>query len=194
MDQIQEAVKVLNEGGIVIYPTDTAFAIGCKISDEKAVERLFRVRNRPENKAVPVLIDSVLMAEAYFKKVSKVVKELMKIHWPGALTIVDFCKIEKVPVLVRGGGETLGLRMPNHKTALSIISGVSEPVLGPSANFSENPTPFSYKDLDNDLIRKVDFVVSGETKGLDVSTVIDCTVNPPKILRQGVVSVKSLKL
>ncbi|MBU2632644.1 threonylcarbamoyl-AMP synthase [Patescibacteria group bacterium] len=190
--QIQKAIDVLNQGGIVIFPTDTAFGIGCKISNEKAVERLFKIRQRPERKAAPVLLNGIKMAERYLKEIKPETRKLMEEYWPGALTIVDFCKTERIPSLVRGGGKTLGVRMPNCKEVLALVAGVSEPILGPSANFSGGKTPFGFNDLDKELIRKVDFVFFGKTNGFGVSTVIDCTKSPFKTLRQGAALVKSL--
>lgn len=189
-NDIHKAIKILNQGGIVIFPTDTAFAIGCRIDDEKAVQKLFRVRKRPASQATPVLIDGFKMAEQYLYPVSKEVKEkLMDRYWPGALTIILPCLKDKVPILVRGGSGNLGVRMPNHQIALSLIHGAGVPVLGPSANFHGATTPFQFQDLDKELIKLVDFVVEGECGMKQVSTVIDCSIRPWKILRQGAVKI-----
>lgn len=188
-EQIKQAVSVLNNGGIVIFPTDTAFGIGCRIDDRSAVERLFKIRNRPKDKAVPVLVDSIRMVKEYVGPIDEKVKRLMNKYWPGGLTLILKCKTEKVPILVRGGGDTLGVRMPDHKIALSIISGVGVPILGPSANFAGEKTPYSFSDLDPQLVKKVDFVVDGTCKYKHASTVIDCTTSAWKILREGAVKI-----
>lgn len=185
---IQQAIKIMRQGGIVIYPTDTAFAIGCRIDDEKAIQRLFQIRKRPQSQATPVLVDGLIMAQKYLLPVPKEVKEgLIDSYWPGAMTIVLPCQKEKVPVLVRGGSENLGVRMPNHPVTLEIIKKVSVPILGPSANFHGEATPFRFQDLDKELIKLVDFVVEGECSIKQTSTVIDCSVKPWKILRQGAI-------
>lgn len=188
--QIKEAVKVLKNGGIVIFPTDTAIGIGCKMNDEKAVERLFKIRRRPKTKAVPVLVDSVSMARTYVKEIPHDVEKLMKKYWPGALTLILQCNKVKVPSLVRGGGQTLGVRMPNHEIILKIISEVAVPILGPSANFSGEKTPYSFEDLNPELVKQADYVLNGKV-GLErkVSTVIDCTVTPWKVIREGAVKI-----
>ncbi|OGG12163.1 threonylcarbamoyl-AMP synthase [Candidatus Gottesmanbacteria bacterium RBG_13_45_10] len=186
-DTIQKTVKIVCEGGIIIYPTDTAFGIGCRIDDHKAVDRLFQIRKRPITQATPVLVSSIDMALAYFDHPSDIVRRFMENYWPGALTIVAPCKIEKVYSPIRGNGKTIGLRMPNHQTALKIIGGVGVPILGPSANFHGKPTPYSFKDLDPNLVQLVDFVVAGETHGNIASTVVDCSVSPYRIIRQGAV-------
>src|ERR1700682_2383977 len=99
-EKIKEAVKILKEGGIGIFPTDTAFGIGCLMNNEKSVERLFRIRKRPKTMAVPVVISSVSMAEELTIGISSDVREkLIDMYWPGALTIIFNAKVDKVPKL-----------------------------------------------------------------------------------------------
>jgi L-threonylcarbamoyladenylate synthase len=192
--QIRQAITILKDGGIVIFPTDTAFGIGCRIDDEDAVQRLFKLRKRDETKAVPVLVSSIHMAEDYVQKVPQdVIEKLVKPYWPGALTIVLKSRMEKVPSLVRGGRDTIGLRVPDHLSTLALINGVGVPILGTSANFAGEPTPYTYESLDKELVRLVDFVVPGECHTKEASTVIDCTVSPWKILRQGAVEIRDKK-
>lgn len=187
MDDIQQAIRVLNNGGIIIYPTDTAFGIGCRIDRTESVDKLFALRRRPPTQAMPVLVDSVDMALTYLDSPNDIVRRLMNTYWPGALTIVSRCKKNVVYSPIRGNGETIGVRMPNHQTALRLIKGAGVPILGSSANFHGNPTPFRYEDLDPELVGLVDYVVPGEcTAGL-VSTVVDATTLPLVVLRQGAV-------
>lgn len=184
---IQKAIAVLSQGGIIIYPTDTAFGIGCRIDNQDAVNKLFQIRRRPLDQATPVLVFSIGMALPYLNKPSIIVRHLMQTYWPGALTIIYKCRKDLIYSPIRGGGETIGLRMPNHETALAIIKGVGVPVLGPSANFHGAPTPFRQEDLDPELVKSVDLVVPGACSAGNVSTVADCTVDPFKIVRQGAV-------
>lgn len=190
-EQIKQAVSVLQQGGIVVYPTDTAFGIGCKIDDEAAVKRLFTIRKRPESQATPVLVSSIDMAGEYLSEIPEDVnKKLISQYWPGALTIVLPCKVEKVPSLVRGGTGTLGVRMPNHDIALALIKNLGMPLLGPSANFHGEATPYTFEALNSILLTKVDYILSGECQVKLASTVIDCSVEPWKIIRQGAVKVE----
>lgn len=189
-DQISEAVNILNKGGVIIYPTDTAFGIGCRIDNKDAIKRVFEIRKRPVTQATPVLVDGIEMAKDYLIDIpGKVKTQLMDEYWPGALTIVLECKTDRVFDLVRGGSKNLGVRMPNHKTVLEIIKLLSVPLLGPSANFHSGNTPHKFEDLDPKLISMVDYVVEGKCDLASSSTVIDCTVNPWKILRQGAVKI-----
>ncbi len=190
--QLEEAVKVLQKGGIVIYPTDTAFGIGCRLDSEKSVERLFYMRKRPTDKATPVLVNSVEMAQKYFlSPLPDNVRRLMKDYWPGALTIIYKCRTELIPSLVRGGGETVGLRMPNHEVLSELIKQLNIPILGPSANFHGKPTPFAYNELDPELVKLVDYVIEGKCYLKQASTVIDCTREPYKIIRQGAIVIEN---
>jgi L-threonylcarbamoyladenylate synthase len=187
MDEIQKAVEVLNEGGIVIYPTDTAFGIGCRMDNKKSVDRLFELRRRPRSQATPLLVSDEQMALAYFDSPSEIVRRFMRDYWPGALTIVAPGKKEYIYSPLRGDGDLVGLRSPRHDTALAIIRAVGVPILGPSANFHGEATPYFFDDLDADLVKLVDFVVPGVCSVRQASTVVNCAVDPYKIIRQGAV-------
>ena len=190
MDEIKQAITILNQGGIVIYPTDTAFGIGCRIDKKDSILRLFKLRRRPKSQATPVLVDSISMAEKYYRSpLAFNVRRLMRSHWPGALTIIYYCMKNLIPFPVRGDGQTLGIRMPDHQVALKLIKGTGVPLLGPSANFHNHKTPYSFKDLDKELIRNVDYVLKGKCKHRKTSTVIDCSKDEWQIVRQGAVKV-----
>lgn len=189
-DKIQQAVTILKQGGVVIFPTDTAFGIGCRVYDEEAIRRLFTLRKRPETQATPVLVDTVTMAQKYLQPIPQdVIEKLIEPYWPGALTIVLPCLPDRVPELVRGGTETLGVRIPNHPTPRALMQGLGLPILGPSANFHGDPTPYRFEDLNPELTKLVDYVLPGECPVKQASTVIDCSVTPWRILRQGAVEI-----
>jgi L-threonylcarbamoyladenylate synthase len=186
-ESIQQAITIVREGGIIIYPTDTAYGIGCRIDNSVSVDRLLNIRRRPATQAMPILVDSVKMALTYFDMPSDIVRRLMKEYWPGALTIVSTCKKELIYSPIRAGKDTVGIRMPANNTILEIIKEVGVPVLGSSANFHGGRTPYSAGDLDPELLKLVDFVVTGECAVGQASTVVDCSVNPYVIIRQGAV-------
>ncbi len=185
-NQIDEAVRILKQGGIVIFPTDTAFGIGCRIDDEAAIKRLFNIRKRPYSQATPVLVNNIDMVKKYVLEFPRDAELLASQYWPGALTIVMKAK-ETVPNLVNGGGDTVGIRIPNHDIALKLIENVGVGILGPSANFHGAKTPYNFEDLDSELVSLVDLVVNGECKLKQTSTVIDCSVKPWQIIREGAV-------
>lgn len=189
--KIDQAVEILNKGGIIIFPTDTAYGIGCRIDRELSVKRLFDIRKRVESKATPVLVSDIDMARDYLLEIPEDVKDkLIKKYWPGALTIILPCIKNKVPFLVRGGGNNLGIRIPNSKLILEIIKKVGVPILASSANFSGEKTPFTLDDLDKNLVKLVDMVIEGDKSSNNTaSTVIDCSAVPWKILRKGQVDI-----
>lgn len=183
---IRKAADALRGGGIVIFPTDTAFGIGCRIDDGAAVEKLFTLRDRPLNKPTPVLFDGIDQVREYVREIPADVREdLMEKYWPGALTIVLRANTEKVTGLVRGGSATIGVRIPNNEITHSIIKEVGVPIIGTSANFHGKDTPYRFGDLDPKLCEMVDYVVPGVCALKKESTVIDCTVIPWKIFRDG---------
>ena len=154
----KEAIKVFKNGGIVIFPTDTAIGIGCRIDSEAAVRKLFKIRKRPENKPLLVLVDSIEMAERYLLPIpEKVKEELIGPFWPGKLTIILKCNPNKIPFPVRDSGDTLGVRFPNNQELLKLIKEVGVPIVAPSANFSGEKTPFKFEDLNPDLVKKSGF-------------------------------------
>lgn len=184
---MEKAIEVLTKGGIVIFPTDTAIGIGCRIDAEKAIKRLFEIRKRPESKPLLVLVSSIKMAEKYLLPIpEKVKKELIEPYWPGKLTIVLRCNPEKVLFPVRDERNTLGVRFPNDKNLLELISRVGVPIVAPSANFGGEETPFRFEDLNPELVKRVDYVLNEKIDlKKDVSTIIDCTVESWKIIRKG---------
>ena len=188
-DETQKTIKILKTGGIVIFPTDTAFGIGCRIDDEKAVDRLFEIRKRPKTQATPVLVSSIEQALPYLHSPSDIVRHFMETYWPGALTIITLCKKNKIYSPIRGGRETIGIRMPDHSDILTVIAAVGVPILGPSANIHGEKTPFSVDELDPRLVEQVDYVLPGTCTKRQVSTVVDCTTDPYSIFRQGVVRI-----
>lgn len=189
-NKIQKAIEVLNNKGIIIFPTDTVMGIGCRIDSEEALRRLFEIKKRDFSQAVPVLVSSIEMVKEYVSTFPKRVEELMEKYLPGGLTVVLPCKKEKVLPLIRGNGDTIGLRIPDYPMIRSIIENLNTPIVGTSANFHGKPSAVKAEDLDEELIKLVDYVVPGDALGGQSSTVIDCSTENWKILRQGAVKVE----
>jgi len=177
-DQIKEAVRILKKGGIVIFPTDTVYGIGCRFNDKDAIARLYKIKKTPTGQPFPILVSDLSQVEE-LAIINKTGEKLMKKYWPGALTIV--LKSKK-------GREKIGFRMPDSSLVRSLIDGVGEPIIGTSANFHGFQAPKSYEELDADFIKLVDFVMEGECEGGVESTVVDATLNPPRALRRGAIT------
>jgi len=185
-----EAIKVFNQGGIVIFPTDTAYGIGCRIDNLKAIKRLYKIRKRPLTMPPPVLFADIQMVNQYVTYIPKEVKEnLIDKYWPGALTIILKANLKVVPEIVLKD-QAIGVRIPKNKDLQKVIKALGVPILGPSANFHGEKTPYKKSDLDKKLFKLVDFVMEGETSQGLHSTVIDVTTTPFIIIRKGVVKLK----
>ncbi|MCL5675856.1 MAG: L-threonylcarbamoyladenylate synthase [Patescibacteria group bacterium] len=191
-EEIKKAINILNNGGIIIFPTDTVWGIGCRIDMPESIKKLYELRKRPEIQATPVLVSSIEQAKKYYQDLPKDVEELLKKYWPGGLTVVYRSQKSKIPGLARANKDTVGLRMPNHRDLLYIINNTGVPVLGPSANFHAEKTPANFSELNPELVKLADFVVPGECGGNQASTVIDCSQKPWVILRYGAVKISPL--
>lgn len=183
-----KAIKIIKEGGVVVFPTDTAFGVGCRFDDEKAVKRIFSIKNRSEMQPLPILVNSISMAKEYFAPVSVKVDNLLNRHWPGALTVV-FNSRESVPVFVRGGETTVGIRMPNHPFPLALIEAIGVPLATTSANFHGEATPYKTEDIDPGFAKLVDLVVPGSCPVGLSSTIVNCSREPWEVIRQGAVTI-----
>jgi L-threonylcarbamoyladenylate synthase len=187
--RLEEVIERLRQGKVGIFPTDTVYGIGCRMDNKDAVKKVYLIRNRPAEKSLLVLVSSLEMAKEYVDIGSEVEEKLISKFWPGGLTIIFNSKKDKVLPIVNAGGNTLAVRLPNHQVLQKIIEGVGVPLVAPSANFSGGDTPFTFSDVDPHLMQKVDFVLNGMCTMEGTSTIIDTTVKPWKIVRQGVVEV-----
>lgn len=177
---INKAIEVFEKGGVVIFPTDTVFGIGCKVDAQEAIGRIRKIKVSRQN--FPVLISSIEEAHkiAHFNRRAQ---QLATRFWPGGLTIITDS---------RKRGEKIGLRMPNSKLILEIISKLRSPIIGTSANFHSQKAPTMSFELDKRLTSLVDYVIEGECINKTESTVVDTTVFPIKILRQGAVKINGI--
>jgi L-threonylcarbamoyladenylate synthase len=188
-DQIEKAIDVFKNDGIVIFPTDTAIGIGCRIDAVESVKKVFNIKKRDYNKPLLVLVDSIEMAKKYVSIPKEVQEKILDKYWPGGLTVFLKCDIKKVPSVVRSGAESLAVRLPNHKIISDVIKKVGVPIIATSANFSGDPTSYFISEIDKELLSKADFVLDGECTYKKESTIIDCTVEPYKIIREGAVEI-----
>jgi len=182
---LERVIEILKAGGIAIIPSDTVFIPACRIDKIDAIRKLYKIKKRPKNQPTLVLVNSISMAKKYVK-ITKSANELIKKFWPGPLTIIFTAK-NSVPKNIQGKGGTLGVRYPNYSFILKIIKKVGVPILAPSANFKGKPPPKKFADLDEEFIKRVDYVFEGKCKIGQESTVVDATVIPPKVIREGAV-------
>ena len=183
------AAGILRQGGLVAFPTESFYGLGADALDPRAVERVFSIKGRPESKPLLVLVDSVTMAESLVCELPAGARELMARHWPGALTLV-LRAAAHVPGRLTGGTGTVGVRMPAHPVALALVRAARLAVTAPSANPSDAPPPTTAVGVRRYFEGVVDLILDGgATAGGAGSTIADCTVWPPRVLRQGPVTV-----
>jgi len=183
---VEDAVRLLRDGGLVCYPTDTVYGIGAAAGDDAAVRRLFAVKGRSPGKALPLLLadaaDAAIVAE-----VTPLARTLATRFWPGALTIV-MRKAASYRSLALADGASVALRVPDHDLVRAIVRGLREPVTGTSANRAGAPAPVSAAEVAFQMGEMVDLVIDGgRSRSRQESTVIDITGDTPQILREGVV-------
>lgn len=180
LKEINNAANILKNGGIVVFPTDTVFGMGCLVDNSNAIKKLRNIKASHQN--FPILVSSIQEAKKYTKP-STYAEKLMQKFWPGALTIIVKDKM----------GKTLGVRMPDSKLTLTLIKKTGKPIIGTSANFHTKPAPKSVGELDPNLLKKANYFLIGKCKNMCESTVIDTTVNPPKILRFGAIDINEVE-
>lgn len=182
---LDAAAAVLTSGGTVAFPTESFYGLGANALSREAVRRVFRIKGRPEAKPLLVLVDSMERALALATEASPGALELMARHWPGPLTLV-LRAAPTVPIEVTAGSGTVGVRVPGHAVALGLVRAAGVPVTAPSANLSGEAPPTRAGEVAASFGSAVDFILDGGvTAGGAGSTLADCTVWPPRILRQG---------
>jgi L-threonylcarbamoyladenylate synthase len=182
-----EAAATLRGGGLVAFPTETFYGLGAAGLDARAVARLLAAKGRPEDKPILLLVDSVAMAERVAAEVGPAARALMTRHWPGALTLVLRARPE-VPREVTAGTGTVGVRLSPHPVAVGLVRALGAPVTAPSANRSGEPPPVTAAAVLAGLAGRIELVLDGgAAPGGPPSTVLDVTVDPPRVLRQGAV-------
>lgn len=190
-NNIDRAIEVFKDGGVVIFPTDTAYGIGCRMDDASAVRKVFEVKKRAFDNALLVLVDSIEMAEKYVEIPDDVKHKLVNKYWPGGLSIFFKTKPGKILGIVTANTQILAVRWPDHKVMEQIIHEVGVPIIATSANVSGGITPYILEDIDSEIKNKVDFVLPGECTYKKESTIIDTTVSPWKTIRTGAVTIKN---
>jgi L-threonylcarbamoyladenylate synthase len=189
---LMEAGKVIREGGLVVFPTETVYGLGANALEEAAVKKIFEAKGRPQDNPLIVHVASFEIEE-YVLEIPHIAEKLMNNFWPGPLTII-FKKSSLIPDMTSAGLDSVGIRMPENKIALGLIKSSGSPIAAPSANISGKPSPTEVERCIEDLNGKVDYIIGGDKSqvGLE-STIIDCTVTPPCVLRPGGITLEMLR-
>lgn len=182
-----EAVRILRGGGIVALPTDTVYGIGVALDAERGIERLFEAKRRPADRAIMLLLDSAEQAPA-IGQWQPAAAALATAFWPGGLTVVVGQRPDvTLPPELTGGRPTIGLRVPDHACPRALAAALG-PLPVTSANLSGLPPARDAAEIAAQLGDAVDCIVDGgPAHGGPASTVVDCTVDPVRILRVGAI-------
>lgn len=184
-ETIKEAAKIIKDGGLVAFPTETVYGLGTDALNEEAVRRIFKVKGRSFNKALSILIGRKEDLRQYVQEIPKSAQVLIERFWPGPLTLILRASL-LIPDIIKGENDTIGIRMPDCKTALEIVKTSGVPLACPSANLSGRSSPTKVEEVIKDLGEKIDLILDGgETKIGVESTVLDLTTSSPTILREG---------
>ena len=186
---INNALKFLEAGGIVAVPTDTVYGLAADAGNDSAVLKLFAVKRRPAEKAVPIMISEKSALSDVAEDIHPAVWKLVEKHWPGALTVV-LKKSRMISDIVSGGDDTVGIRIPNHEFMLELLKKFGRPLVVTSANISGGQPCTNYQAALDKFAGLIDYIVPGEVKHKQISTVADFTKEPPVILRGGLIQLE----
>ena len=186
--KLKEVANIIKDGGIVIFPTETVYGIGVNGLNETAIKKLYEVKQRPINKPISLLVNSIEMIEKVAKDITEIEYDLIKKFLPGPLTIV-LKKKDIVPDIVTAGFDTVGIRMPENEIAQKLVEYAGVPIATPSANISGKPSGTNLKEIMKDFNNKVDYFIDGGVSKIGVaSTIVQVINGNPYILRKGKIS------
>jgi len=190
--EIQEAAEIIKNGGTVVFPTETVYGLGADGLNSEAVKKIFEAKGRPQDNPLIIHVSSKDL-NLYAEEVPQIANKLVEKFWPGPLTII-LKKKDIVPNETSASLDSIGIRMPNNEIALKLIELSETTIAAPSANISGRPSPTDLQRCVEDLDGKVDCILGGEQSDIGVeSTIVDCTVNPPLVLRPGGVTLEMLR-
>jgi len=185
---IKEAATIIQQGGVIVFPTRFLYGLGADAMNPAAVERIIEIKQRPADNPILVLIDSKNQLEMLVGKIPPAAGAIMKVFWPGRVTLV-FDARDTLPGLLTAQTGKIGVRLPGHPVAAAMLCQINGPVTGTSANLSGRPGCNRLADLDPQIAGQVDLVLdAGTLQGGVGSTVVDVTEQPPRILREGQVT------
>lgn len=187
---LRRAAKLISQGKVIVCPTDTGYALTTNALDPKAIVRVFNIKGRAYSNPIHIAVGSLEAAQkyAYFNQAAEY---LARNFLPGALTLV-LPKKEVIPSLLVAGRDTVGIRIPDNKIILTLATMTDLPLTATSANISGKPTPYSAQEVVEQLGEAVEEVAlildQGQLPVRELSTIVDLSVSPPQLLRQGRVS------
>ncbi len=190
---VQQAAEILKKGGVCVIPTETSYGLAASIYDEEALARIYRIKKRPAEKPLLILVESMAQAPIERRQLTRCAINLMKRFWPGPLTLLLPAK-EGLPFSLTGGTGRIGVRMSSHPVAQALVRRVGGPITATSANLSGMGLPKNLDEVRQQLVHESPdfFLDAGVISPGPASTILDATVEPPFVVRQGAVSLEDI--
>lgn len=190
---ISQAGKIIKNGGLVAFPTETVYGLGGDALNRESSKKIYAAKGRPSDNPLIVHIADINDMDAIVLKVKENALKLAERFWPGPLTMI-LKKSDRVPLETTGGLDSVAIRMPVHKTAAAFIKAAGGYVAAPSANISGKPSPTSAKYVIQDMDGRIDMIIDGGDSGIGLeSTIVDLTGDIPVLLRPGYITVEQLR-
>jgi len=190
---LDRVIEILKSGQVVAYSTETFYGLGADAGNAAAVDRIFDIKGRDQSNPIPLIIGCIDMMNKLVLNIPENAARLIEKFWPGPLTLVFIATTAVNPVLTGGTGK-IGIRLSSHPLARRLSEGISGPLTATSANLSGAGECVTAHDVIGALNERIGFVVDGgETPGGKGSTVIDITLDQPKILRHGAVPAEAIE-
>jgi tRNA threonylcarbamoyl adenosine modification protein (Sua5/YciO/YrdC/YwlC family) len=181
---IDKAVEILKQGGVIIFPTDTVYAYGCDITDKRAIEKIYWIKQIGRNKPLSFIFSDISEISDYVRNISDRAFKIMKKALPGPYTLI-FKATKLVPKIAITNQKTIGVRIPNNNIALELVRTLGRPIMCASVNTVSGEYIVEPRDLEAIYRNEVDLVIDAGPKISEPSTVVDLTEGIPEILREG---------
>ena len=192
-EALESAGQILKQGGLVAFPTETVYGLGGDALNPDSSRKIYAAKGRPSDNPLIVHICRMEDLDNIVAEIPESAKKLADAFWPGPLTMI-FPKSDAVPYETTGGLDTVAVRFPSHKTAQALIAAAGGYIAAPSANTSGRPSPTLAQYVVEDMDGRIDMVIDGGDIPIGVeSTIVDCTVEPPMLLRPGYITVEMLE-
>jgi L-threonylcarbamoyladenylate synthase len=186
-----QAAELIRKGGLVVFPTGSLYGLGADAFDVRAVDRVFQVKTRDRDRPLLILIACLPDLVPLVRAVPATAAKLIEAFWPGSITLV-FEAADCLPSILTGRTGKIGIRLVNHPVASSLIKAAGRPITGTSANLSGEGGCTDVAQLAPALAGAVDMILDAGPLQGGASSVVDVTVNPPRIIRQGVVPAEKI--
>lgn len=185
LNDIETIKNILNNDGIIAFPTDTVYGVGCVYDSEIGLNKIKKAKHRDDKKPLPMMVANIdLIKEVCY--VNEVANKLINKFMPGAFTIV-LKKKEHISDNITNGFDTIAIRIPDHKISLEILKQINKPMLVTSANKSDTPSKFNSDEVIKDIGDYLDGIILGQSDNSIASTIVQVT-DEVKILREGLIS------